>query len=213
MLQQSSVIIHGSAQIVLTNVLVRLAGNNFTARKGIITVKRGISVAVVEVAILANAFEGVRLDLGNLDPGKVQIRNNDGIDLHTTAGNFRTCDPVDGGLAVGCDIRATCSAPRNRSFDVQCSCEDSGLVAFNADLKDGSRCIQPQKFSVLTTTKQVQLEVKKPLDSASRFQVSAQGDVPFNVKVEVDYNRLSRETLFAVDGRLCCSHGSVDVDC
>ena len=76
-LQQSSVIIHGSAQIVLTNVLVRLAGNNFTARKGIITVKRGISVALVEVAILANAFEGVRLDLGNLDPGKVQIRNND----------------------------------------------------------------------------------------------------------------------------------------
>ena len=166
----------------MEETLFFLAGNTF-AGKGSITAE-----APEEISILANTFDGVRLNLGDVSRSEVQIRNNKGMNLHATTSNFPRCNAIDGGFAAGCDIRATCTSLARFPFDIQCSCEDSGLLAANAD---GSKCIQPQKFEALTATTRIRLDIKKPLDETSKFQILAKGDESFNVSVEIAYGQSS----------------------
>ena len=208
-LTQSTVRFRNAAQMSLANALLRLTGNNFTG-SGEIHAGEGKHLSgVEEISVLANTFDGVLLKMGDVTSTKVQIRNNKGMALNATDSAFQTCHAVNGGFAAGCDIRAACQA-EGPPWNIQCSCEKSGLLAANVTedaglvgSKDGSKCVQPQVFKVAATTAQIRLIVKKPDNSSSQFQILAQGDETFNVFVEVIYGKSSTKKYLSVDALTC----------
>ena len=208
-LTQSTIRFRNAAQMTLANAYVRLTGNSFKGN-GTINVGEGKDLlGVQEVSVLANTFDGVLLKMGDVTKSEVIFRNNKGIRLDVPdSSTFRTCHPVDGGFAAGCDIRATCET-EGKPWNVQCSCEKSGLeaakVAQNTGLVgsiDGSTCVQPKTFEVLSATTQVQFKVRKPRTSMSQFQIKARGDESFNVTVQVVYSQPSNHYL-VVDTLAC----------
>ena len=106
--------------------------------------------------------------------------------------------------AAGCDLRARCteSMPGN----VQCSCKQSGLqpaTDFSELVQvDGSLCAQPHTFEIAATTKRVQINVRKPLDSTRKpFQIVAKGDSPFDVNMQVMHGQIAQNYLSIVDSK------------
>ena len=211
-LKQSTIVLNAASSIELGCAAVHLIDNVFTGNStSSSTIKFGKErkntssnlrylVDLTEAEVVANTFSRMHLRFGTVPRNKITLRNNVGVKLKSgkmpewekwmppSQESFGHCDSAGSGLQAHCDVRARCSEPS--PGDVQCRCV--GAVKPVRTLgeiveKDGSLCTQKPAFDVTTISRDVDLVIKKPQNSEMPIHISASGDNPFDLHVQVIY--------------------------
>jgi hypothetical protein len=99
-----------------------------------------------------------------------------GASSQTVLGTTVKCNVT--GADAGCDGQALC---KDAVFGVTCTCLESYDLSDASEFGDGSTCAQSSRSVIFERTRNVQLTVWKPQETASSFEIVATGTHPITI--------------------------------